>query len=126
MGRFSVAALLNPTRSETRVTPRGGAPVEIQVMGPGRLDVLNARNVSQTGIGVYVPHGFSGCDLEAEVELVITLPGERSFLARGLIKHQTESGGEGRHFGLVFTEISQEHRALIRGFVRSMSPRSLR
>lgn len=95
-------------------------------MGPGRLDVLNARNVSQTGIGVYVPHGFVGCDLEAEVELVITLPGERSFLAHGLIKHKTDGGKEGRHFGLVFTEIAQEHRAAIRDFVRSMSPRSLR
>jgi hypothetical protein len=95
-------------------------------MGPGRLDVLYARNVSQTGIGIYVPHGFVGCDLEAEVELVITLPSERSFLARGRIKHHTDGGSEGRHFGLVFTEISQEHRALIRSYVRSMSPRSLR
>lgn len=95
-------------------------------MGPGRLDVLSARNVSQTGIGIYVPHGFDGCDLEAEVDLVITLPGERPFLARGLIKHQTNGGAEGRHFGLVFSEISQKNRAAIRGFVRSMSPRSLR
>ena len=126
MGRFSVAALLNPTRSETRVSPSAGAPVEVQIMGPGRLDVLNARNVSQTGIGVYVPHGFVGCDLEAEVELVITLPSERSFLARGLIKHHTDGGSEGHHFGLVFTEISQEHRAVIRSYVRSMSPRALR
>ena len=126
MGRFSVAALLNPSRSDTRVTPSQGAPVEVQVMGPGRLDVFNARNVSQTGIGVYVPHGFAGCDLEAEVELVITLPGERSFLARGLIKHHTESGDEGHHFGLVFSEISKEHRAKIRSFIRSTSPRSLR
>ena len=63
---------------------------EIQVMGRGTLDVLHARNVSQTGIGIYVPHDFAGCDLEATVELIITLPHERPFLTHGTIKHQTE------------------------------------
>ena len=126
MGRFSVAALLNPTRAETRVTPSQLAPVEVQIIGAGHLDVLNARNVSQTGIGVYVPHGFQNCNLESEVELVITLPGERSFLTRGRIKHQTDSGAEGRHFGLVFTEISSNHRMAIRGFVKSFRAHSRR
>jgi hypothetical protein len=120
MGRFSAAGLFGMSRS-ARVTPRRGAPVEVQVMGPGSLDVLAARNVSQTGIGVYVPHGFAGCDLDKEVELVITLPGERSFLARGLIKHRTDSGDEGHHFGLLFTTISREQRAKIRNYVRSTS-----
>jgi hypothetical protein len=120
MGRFSAAALLNPVRANTRVIPSRLAPVEIQVMGPGRLDVLNARNVSQTGIGIYVSDGFAGCDLDREVELVITLPRERSFLARGIIKHQTDNEGEGRHFGVEFTEITREHRMKIRDFVRTL------
>jgi hypothetical protein len=120
MGRFSAAALLNPIRSNTRVVPSRLAPVEIQVMGSGRLDVLKARNVSQTGIGIYVSHGFAGCDPNEEVELVITLPHARPFLARGIIKHQTDSGSEGHHFGVEFTEISREHRLKIRDLVRSL------
>ncbi len=123
MGRFSVAALWNPIRVDSRVTPSRSAPVEIQVMGRGRLDILNARNVSQTGIGLYVPHRFVGCNLDEEVELVITLPRERSFLARGIIKHRTDSESEGPHFGVHFTEISREQRAKIRDYVRAMSAR---
>ncbi len=118
MARFSISVLLNPTRADVRVTPTRLAPVEVQVMGQGHLDVLNVRNVSETGIGVYVSHGFDRCDLAAEIELVISLPGERSFLARGIIKHQTDSEKEGRHFGLHFTEISKSHRARIRSFIR--------
>ena len=77
-------------RAAQRVEPRPSAPVEVQVMGQGSLDVLLARNVSETGIGVYVPHGFAGFDLEAEVELVVTLPGCTPFLTRGAIRHVTE------------------------------------
>jgi len=90
-------------------------------MGRASLDVLSARNVSQTGIGVYVPHGFAGCDLDEEVELVVTLPGERAFLARGLIKHRTDGAKEGRHFGLLFTKIARENRSRIRDYVRLRS-----
>ena len=120
MGRFSAAAYLMPVRANTRVVPTAEAPVEIQVMGRGRLDVLNARNVSQTGIGIYVPHAFAGCDLDEEVELVITLPRERSFLARGTIKHRTDGEGEGYHFGVEFTDIERVHRIKIRRFVRAL------
>ena len=90
-------------------------------MGRASLDVLSARNVSQTGIGVYVPHGFAGCDLDKEVDLLITLPGVRSFLTRGLIRHNTDGGTEGHHFGLLFTTIDRRHRAKIRDYVRFMS-----
>jgi hypothetical protein len=86
--------------------------------GRGSLDVLRARNVSQTGIGVFVPHAFEGFDLEEEVELVITLPGERSFLARGILKHWTDGGRAGCHFGVHFTEMTRAQRAKVRDFVR--------
>ena len=91
-----------------------------EVTGPS-LDVLVARNVSQTGIGVYVSHDFAGCDLDKQVELVITLPGEHPYLARGLIKHRTDGGREGHHFGLHFTTITRENRAKVRAYVRFTS-----
>ncbi len=117
MGRFSAAAFWKPTRTDVRVVPGRGAPVEIQVIADKSLDVLNARNVSETGMGVYVPHGFEGFDLEEEVDFVITLPRELSFLTRGVIKHRTDGGREGRHFGLHFTQISREHRNKLRRYV---------
>ena len=88
-------------------------------MGPGSLDVLRARNVSATGLGVYVPHGFEGFDLSSVVELVVTLPGEKPFLARGTIKHVTESDFEAKHFGLHFSEIDQAHRRTLERYVKS-------
>lgn len=120
MGRFSAAAFLNPTRDNTRVTTRRGAPVEIQVMGRGTLDVLHARNVSQTGIGFYVAHDFAGCDLDETVELVITLPYERPFLTRGTIKHLTDGTNEGHHFGVHFSNLSADHLEKIRNYIRSI------
>ncbi|HPG25127.1 MAG TPA: PilZ domain-containing protein [Myxococcota bacterium] len=105
-------------RSE-RVVPLRFAPVEVQIIGRGSLDVLRARNVSTTGLGVYVPHGFEGFDLAQEVELVVTLPGRRPFLARGVIKHLTASNADTRHFGLEFTELADRDRDGLLRYVRS-------
>lgn len=93
-------------------------------MGNASLDVLHARNVSATGLGVYVPHGFAGFDLAAEVELVVTLPRVSPFMARGVIKHVTEGGSEAKHFGLHFTEIKKSHRTSIERYVRANLDRS--
>lgn len=102
-----------------RVEPLRFAPVEVQIIGRASLDVLRARNVSSTGLGVYVSHGFAGIDLAQEVQLVVTLPGRRSFLARGIIKHVTEGGADQRHFGLEFTAIAAEGREAILNYVGS-------
>lgn len=90
-------------------------------MGRDSLDVLHARNVSETGLGVWVAHGFAGFDLAAEVELVVTLPGERSFLACGVIKHVTAGSGEANHFGLHFTKLGRDARARVADYVSSRS-----
>lgn len=84
-------------------------------MGRASLDVLRARNVSSTGVGVFVPHGFTGIDLSQEVELVVTLPGARPFLARGIVRHVTGTGDDPRHFGVELTRIAdRDHAALLR------------
>lgn len=102
-----------------RVEPLRLAPVEVQIMGRASLDVLRARNVSSTGLGVFVPHGFAGIDLAEAVQLVVTLPGRRSFLARGVIRHVTDSGADARHFGLEFTDIADRDRDAILKYVAS-------
>ena len=107
------------TWRKQRVEPLRIAPVEVQVMGRGTLDVLRARNVSTTGLGVYVPHGFDGLDLAEEVELIVTLPGHTPFLAMGVIKHVTESEREPNHFGLHFTALADSNQRALEHYVRS-------
>ena len=99
-----------------RVIPICMAPVEVQFMGSGTLDVLHARNVSATGLGLDVPHEF---DLAKEFELVVTLPGKKPFLTSGVIKHVTESEDEAHHFGLEFTGLEDSHRRALEEYVRS-------
>jgi len=99
-----------------RVVPDTEHPVEVQVMGPGFLDILYARDVSEGGLGLFVSHGFRGCDLEGEVELVVTLPSRKCFGARGIIRHRTEHEDE-RFFGLEFTQLSEHNRLALREFV---------
>ena len=106
------------TWRKQRVVPLRLAPVEVQVMGRGSLDVLRARNVSTTGLGIFVSHGFEGIDLAQEVELVVTLPGRKPFLAMGVIKHVTESE-EAQHFGVEFTALAGSHRQALEQYVRS-------
>lgn len=110
---------LSPDRVARRARPLRVAPVEVQVMGRDSLDVLHARNVSETGIGVYVPHGFTGMDLATEVELVVTLPGTSPFLTRGVIVHATRAETETHHFGLEFVDLASPHRRAIARYVKS-------
>jgi hypothetical protein len=64
---------------------------------------------------------FAGCDLEATVELIITLLHERPFLTHGTIKHQTEGAKDGHHFGVHFSDLSADRREKLRNYVRSIA-----
>ncbi len=99
-----------------RVRPEPHRPVEVQVMGAGFLDVLRARDVSQTGLGILVPHGFEGCDLLDAVELIVTLPGSASFRAAGMLRHRTQYGSTS-FFGVEFSRISHRDRLALRAYV---------
>ncbi len=99
-----------------RVRPEHDRPVEVQVMGPGFLDVFHARDVSQTGLGILVPHGFEGCDLLGDVELIVTLPGVPSFSASGMLRHRTRHGALS-FFGVQITRMAERDRRALRAYV---------
>jgi hypothetical protein len=103
-------------RAAPRVQPPKAAGVEVQIMGTDHIDVLPAKDISISGIGVTVPHRFAGCDLGTEVELVITLPGMRSFRAYGIIRHWTGSTSD--HFGVQFTRIESKHVTQISSYIK--------
>ncbi len=107
-------------RPSERVQPLPDAPVEVQIMLPGSLDIVHARDVSVTGLGVYVPHGFVGCDIASEVELVVTLPGERSFMARGVIRHVTSKNEPAGYCGVEFRGLSDRNRARLGAYVDAL------
>jgi len=88
-------------------------------MGPHLLEVLRARDISITGIGVFVPHRFEGFNLDTEVELVIALPRQRPFVTWGRIRHATERGGESPFFGVQLTRLSPAQRGQLQGYLAS-------
>ena len=110
-------------RRDVRVRPAEHEPVEVQVMGRDFMDVFRARDISVGGIGLLVPHLFDGCDLAVSVDLVISVPGRTSFMARGVIRHISKPGKGGPTggrdgFGVEFTFLSVEGRAFIQGYVQ--------
>lgn len=107
-------------RRHVRVQPSTSDPVEVQIMGEDSLNILHARDVSVSGIGVLVSHRFEGCNIENGVELVITLPGTRSFITRGQVIHKGEDDGTA-YFGVEFTRLDTMHKDLIGDFVERFS-----
>ena len=100
-----------------RVRPTAALPVEVQIIGKGSLDVLRTRDLSVSGVGVWVEHRFAGCDIESPVELVITLPRSRPFLAKGIIRHLTQDGEPSEYLGVELTELSRANREQIAAYV---------
>lgn len=85
-------------------------------MGDDTLNILWARDISLSGLGVQVPHGFRDADLERELDLVITLPGTRSFLARGVVRHANNVAVP-NYFGVELTSLRTVHRDEVRKFI---------
>jgi c-di-GMP-binding flagellar brake protein YcgR len=106
-----------PIRPYRRVQPPPSEPIEVQILSETSIDILHARDISIGGVGVYVPHGFRGCKIEDELDLVITLPRTRTFSAKGVIRHVTGVPDLSGYFGVEFTYVAPEHRALIQEYV---------
>jgi c-di-GMP-binding flagellar brake protein YcgR len=96
-------------RGGVRVRPHPDEPIEIQLMSERFLDIFEARDISTTGAGIFVPYRFEGCDLQSPVDLVITLPNGNPFLAKARVVHRTKM--EREFFGVEFIRLP-EARAL--------------
>jgi PilZ domain len=95
-------------RRADRVEPLPGEPVEIQIASNGSLDVVHARDLSLSGVGVFLPHCFEGCDIDREVDLVISLPRQSAFLVKGIVKHRTRMDPFPSFFGVEFTGLRKD------------------
>ena len=98
-----------------RVCPAPDEPIEIQLMSQSFLDIFDARDISVSGIGIFVPYRFEGCYLKSPVDLVITLPGAEPFLAKGRIVHRTKTARE--FFGVEFVNLPLAQAAKVMRYV---------
>jgi hypothetical protein len=114
-----VASWFTNRRKHPRVLPLARKPVEIQLMGSDFLEVLPAFDISLGGVGIRVDHPFSGYDLASEVRLLIKLPGKRSFLAHGLVRHKVSKDGW-EVYGVEFTRLPAEAEAEVSAYVERM------
>lgn len=63
-----------------------------------------------------VPHGFDPWDIGSEIGLIISIPGERPFLAHGILRHQNERAPNAL-FGVEFTQLPDAGRDLLETYV---------
>ncbi len=105
---------LKNKRKHTRVKPSHGSPIWVDINGENFLDVLHAKDISETGIGIRVPHFFSGCSIDKPVQFIITLPEpfKKAIKARGLVKHSNQD-----QFGVRFTHIDRDSVGMLREYI---------
>jgi len=94
-----------------RVQPTVKNPIVIQLISDG----FEARDISATGAGIFVPIHLEGCNLKSPVNLVVKLPESEPFRARGRIVHRTKLGRE--FLGVEFMNLSQSQLATIACYV---------
>jgi hypothetical protein len=85
-------------------------------MGDGFLEVLRARDISVGGLAVFVPHDYSGCDINDPVDVIVKLGQERPFTVRGIIRHASRHAND-HFFGVKFTNLSADNTERIRRYV---------
>jgi hypothetical protein len=100
-----------------RVRPDPDRPVEVQVIGPDDLDVLYARDISECGLGVFMPHAFDASRLRSEVELIVRLPDAPSFQAGGVLRHRTVNGPLA-FFGVELIRVPESARQNLRTYIQ--------
>jgi hypothetical protein len=106
-------------RKFPRVVPHETKPVQVHLMGTNFLEVLTAADISEGGIGIRVSHSFEGYDMDRQVEVVVSLPGAKAFMARGRLR--SKSVRENTHvFGVQFTYVADEGKELLSEYVTRM------
>jgi hypothetical protein len=100
-------------RAHSRVRPKPGESIEVQLIGTDFLDIMEVRDISAGGLGLQVPHLFEGGSADAQVDVIIKLPRERPFSARGVIRYISN----GTSFGVEFTQLPEQARARIERYV---------
>ena len=102
-------------RKYFRAVPEEGHPIHLDINGENFIETLTPVSISQKGIGISVPHGFKGCEINKQVELVLSFPYpiNQDIRVFGKIRYITNL-----MFGIIFTEMSSEDNKIIRKYIK--------
>lgn len=105
---------MNNRRRFERFRPKPDKPVRVDINGENFLDILNAYDIAEGGIGFHADHPFAGRSIERPVHLVIGLPRPVDALlsAEGKIRY-----ADGRGFGIEFGILPPAVRLALREYL---------
>jgi len=114
MHTTAIGATALNRRKSLRITPEINAPVRVDINGEDFIDTIQAVDISESGIGILVPHRFNGCHVDQPATFVIHLPQpiNKFFRVEGLIRHVRNNT-----FGVHFTNMNAKSRALVREYI---------
>jgi len=104
-------------RENTRFRPGPGQPAQIQILGPYSLEVHEIRDLALRGVALYLRPDIRAPQVGARVELILSLPGERPFLACGVVRHRTHEAGDRPFLGIEFTVMESRRRDQLRNYL---------
>lgn len=96
------------------MVPRRNEPISVQLIGNGFIEMLSARDISTGGLAVAIQHDVDPAVLTDELQIIVSLPGARSFSAQGLVRHISTSA---KMFGVQFTSIKPNDLASLEAYV---------
>ena len=104
------------SRKQLRVIPEADHLITVDINGDNFLEIVNAADISEDGIGIATPSRLEGCRIDEIVSLVVTLPypGRRIFHVMGKVKHIS-----GMKFGVLFVDVGRADLQAIRRYVAS-------
>ena len=100
-------------RTHVRVHPSPVEPLIAQISGDDFMEEFDVRDISAGGVGVVAADVFAVFALNTQIEVVIKLPREGSFVARGVIRHISRQG----MLGIEFTQLADIDRLRVEHYV---------
>ncbi len=108
-----------PQQNAPRAFPAHNQPVTVQFIGQNSGAAMPVRDISETGVSVFVSASFMYASVHEEQQFVIKIPNRPSFLVTGFVRHyRTRTDGK-EHLGIEFKKISVKYKAFIRDFVNT-------
>lgn len=104
-------------RSEARYIPRPNEPLYVDIMGEGFYDLCRVKDISNNGIGIFVRHDFTGCEIDHEIELHIKMPNKESFKATGKIRHMGVA--DSHYFGIFFLYVDVHGKKILADYLKT-------
>jgi CheY-like chemotaxis protein len=105
-------------RISTRKVPAKGKAASIEILGFASVHLGLVRDISLTGVGVFIPHFSNDVMASSTIECMLKLPNEAAFSFTGIIKHVGST--HEFYFGIEFDEITENNRKKLEDYINSL------